>query len=1250
MNALRAIGSVGAVLLALALLLAAGLVALVATEPGARFALRTITALTDGAVQAGDIRGTLRGTLTLVDLRYRDAGAGLDIEVGKLQISLQPRALMQARLQVTSLDLQRVRVRLSAPTDPPSDVPFSLDPPFDLQIDALALRDATVERDGEQLVEISRSAAAATWTDAGLDIRQLDLLGPQGELHFAGLVDERDGLYTGQAAGRFRWQAGERRVAGRIEARTRDTLADLKLRLSEPLVARVDLALEQRENLPWRFTLDVPAFDPHEKLLPDTTVQRLAARLAGRGSLLRGEATGTLQVDGEKIELQPLRLERRGADLAIDVTLRHASGVLRANGELGLARKPLGGRFDLDWRDVVLPRSLVGQVLHSRGQAKLEGSLERYSARASFALGPPKRLANVRLAALGTAQGIDLQQLEVREAAGRLGARGRIDFGDPLRWKLDAEASDFDPGVFAADWPGRLSFVVASSGAARGAANTTATLDLSALRGRLRGRAVSGRADLRLSPGPLLAGSAELRSGASRLRIDSRSGTQPQARVQADVPSLDDWLPGASGALTADVSASGKWPMLSVAGEARARGLRYDALSADEVELHLDMVRPLEPRGTLRLDARGLRGAGLEVRTLALRAEGEPAAHRVQLELDGTPVSTQLRFTGALVDGSWRGEVAQLVLDAPRVARLALQQPVALAWSGKLFDLARACFADGEIRLCLEGRGGTDGALQARYELANLPLALAATFAPTALPVAFDGTIDGEGRVARDAQGTLQGAAQLRSARGRLSLAPAEGETEAQELLDYADLRFDADFAGTGVSARLVARIDEYGSVDGRLTASDVGGARTPLDGLLRVHLPSLAVAGAFAPRLANVDGRLDLDATIAGTLDEPVLGGELRASELQADVPELGLELRAGRLRLVPEGAQRFALDGGLRSGTGELTLQGTAQPSGELDLKVEGRDFLAADRPGARVVIAPAVDLKRSEGRIDVEGRILVPSATIDLQRLPRGGAGARAASPDVVVIDDEPRLAKDAAALPLYANVEVRLGEQVKLVGFGLDATIAGSLQVTERPGAVTTGSGEIRVAGTYKAYGQDLTVRQGRLLYAGTPLDDPRLNVVAVRVIDTVTAGLRVTGRAQAPQLEVFSDPAMGQSSALSYLVTGKPLGAIGQGDAEGDALQSAARSLGTAAGGLLARNVGRRLGIDEVGIKESAAVGGEVLTIGQYLSPRLYLSYGVGLFKPGEVVTLRYKISEGLSVEAESATDASRAGVEYRIER
>jgi translocation and assembly module TamB len=257
---------------------------------------------------------------------------------------------------------------------------------------------------------------------------------------------------------------------------------------------------------------------------------------------------------------------------------------------------------------------------------------------------------------------------------------------------------------------------------------------------------------------------------------------------------------------------------------------------------------------------------------------------------------------------------------------------------------------------------------------------------------------------------------------------------------------------------------------------------------------------------------------------------------------------------------------------------------------------------------------------------------------------------ASNDIVVIEAQTPEQTAAEATPLVAEITVVLGDKVDLTGFGLEAKLSGQLVVRERPGEPTTGSGEVRVAGTYKAYGQDLTVQQGQLLFAGTPIDNPRLNIVAVRTVGEVNAGLRVTGSAQNPQLVVFSDPPMGQANALSYLVAGKPLDQVGSGSGEGDALQTAARSLGTAAGGLLAKKIGGRLGVDEVGVKDSQALGGSAFTVGQYLSPRLYLSYGIGLFQPGEVVTLRYKVRERLAIQAERGPNDTRAGVEYRIEK
>jgi len=233
-----------------------------------------------------------------------------------------------------------------------------------------------------------------------------------------------------------------------------------------------------------------------------------------------------------------------------------------------------------------------------------------------------------------------------------------------------------------------------------------------------------------------------------------------------------------------------------------------------------------------------------------------------------------------------------------------------------------------------------------------------------------------------------------------------------------------------------------------------------------------------------------------------------------------------------------------------------------------------------------------------------------------------------------------------------VTLVLGEKVQLVGFGLDARVEGSLVVVERPGEETTASGEIRASGIYKAYGQELTIEHGRLLYAGTPLTDPRLDILASRTIerDSVTVRLQVTGSAQAPELNVSSDPVMGQTEALAYLVTGRPLSQLGQGEGDSDLLQSAAQQLGGAAGGLIARSLGQRLGLDEVKVEQEESIGGAALTVGEYLSPRLFVSYGFGLFNPGQIVSLRYILTDRLSLEASQAPDDTRGAIEYRVER
>jgi len=192
----------------------------------------------------------------------------------------------------------------------------------------------------------------------------------------------------------------------------------------------------------------------------------------------------------------------------------------------------------------------------------------------------------------------------------------------------------------------------------------------------------------------------------------------------------------------------------------------------------------------------------------------------------------------------------------------------------------------------------------------------------------------------------------------------------------------------------------------------------------------------------------------------------------------------------------------------------------------------------------------------------------------------------------------------------------------------------------------------VGGKYEAYGQKLTIEDGRLLFAGTPLDNPRLAITAMRKVDEdLSTGVRISGTAKRPIITVVSKPDVGEADALSYLVTGRSLSDVGSASGSSqDSLNSARHSLQGAGAGLVAQRIGARLGLDEAGVEENELIGGSALTIGEYLSPRLYLSYGVGLFEPGEVISLRYKLTKDVGVRIQRGTEETRTGVEYRIER
>jgi translocation and assembly module TamB len=170
-----------------------------------------------------------------------------------------------------------------------------------------------------------------------------------------------------------------------------------------------------------------------------------------------------------------------------------------------------------------------------------------------------------------------------------------------------------------------------------------------------------------------------------------------------------------------------------------------------------------------------------------------------------------------------------------------------------------------------------------------------------------------------------------------------------------------------------------------------------------------------------------------------------------------------------------------------------------------------------------------------------------------------------------------------------------------------------------------------------------------VWSNNAVSDPRINIRAEREVVSagVTAGIDVTGRASSPKATVWSNPSMDESAALAYLVLGRSLNTASTDETQKINAASTALSAGA---GLLASQLGAKIGLDDAGVLESRTLGGSVFGVGKYLSPKLYVSYGVSMVGGGSAITLKYLLRKGFDAEIESSTVETRGSLNWRKEK
>jgi translocation and assembly module TamB len=412
-----------------------------------------------------------------------------------------------------------------------------------------------------------------------------------------------------------------------------------------------------------------------------------------------------------------------------------------------------------------------------------------------------------------------------------------------------------------------------------------------------------------------------------------------------------------------------------------------------------------------------------------------------------------------------------------------------------------------------------------------------------------------------------------------------------------------------------------------------------PLSGNIQGDVPSIGWLAALASKGLLAEGSLQTRVNLGGTLTEPDLTGRIDGSKLHFLLASTGIDLRDGVLQGEFHGARlqlntlHFGPAGSDIVASGNVDFA-DKKPSATFDIKAN--KFALFDRSDRRIIVSGSSNIAWSENVARITGEFRTDSGFIDI-----GNTGMPQLGDDVVIVGKTKSGQGSQRGLPAHIDVGISLGDGIGLTGRGIKAQLGGSIRLASEPGEPMRARGSLEIKeGTYKAYGRELAIERGVLRFNG-PIDNPGLDILAMRRGQQVEAGVTVLGTVLAPRVTLVSEPAVSDADKLSWLVLGKSLNdSAGGSGGDAAALQAAAGSLLTqgAASGVQSQ-IAQAFGLDElkVGTDTESTLQERIVTVGKRISNKLYVSLEQGIENTTSVLKLRYTLSKRLTVEAGAGT-------------
>lgn len=866
----------------------------------------------------------------------------------------------------------------------------------------------------------------------------------------------------------------------------------------------------------------------------------------------------------------------------------------------------------------------------------------------------PQGDGSLKISVAGTPKRIKISEFKHHGAAGQITANGVLDLHQGIGWDVDASLIRFKPHYFVSNVRGELSGNVKSQGVWSDQLKRIG-VDRLNLAGMINNKPLRAKGNLALVINSNQKGFMPQQFEANNLFLSyaknqlQASGNAQNLRLKINAPALYEVYPGLRGRAQGYVNVQAQ-PRLSATANIAVDNFGFnDLVSIKKLTVQGELPTSESVPSLMSAKMDSLRSGNREIQKAEVSVAGTRRAHILKLQANNKLSKFYVQLAGGLnTQNDWLGQIQKGDFDSARVRLIQDQNaPVIYSTSKTEVYVGQHCWSSLQSKLCFDQPirvSKTKGNVS--FVSNNLDLKDFAAFMPEGL--AITGKLNGYARAswAQGAEPKID--ARLVTRNGVLGLSSVDSD-DTSSTMNYDEASIIVKSIKEGLLLRTDLKAPNIGTGYANVVINPYVDAK-PIRGEIAFDKVQLKVLKPFIADVRKLEGNLSLASKIGGTLTKPLFNGEMRLKDGQISMISLPVNLT--NMQLHSSIRQNEAtINGAFNSGRGVGKLTGGIDWKDDLHIKLnlKGDDLLIRQAPLITAIVDADVslDARPLSKAISVKGKLDVPRALISM---PESSASVVGLSSDVrVVREGDNQLAILQAAKPwdIRADLQLNLGNQVIFQGFNSRIPLLGRLYLTQQ-GLETAmrANGAIGVSKkvTIEAYGQSLMLNRAIARFSGA-LSNPTLDVDANKMISGSTVGLRVTGTASSPNIQVYNDAGLSEQEAMNALITGRINDGSGSlSNAEGfrtdvsNTIAAAGISLGLGGTRAFTNQIGQTFGLSGLALDAQGTGDDTQVSVTGYITPDLYIRYGVGVFTPVNKLTLRYQMNQRLYLEASQSLE------------